>query len=465
MSYASERGMVPQASCLARHFASKVIYSNRPSAEPDRSLSILCVRWLIEGTSLKMDMRCDQSEWKLEHGWSVDDRQSKIGNSLRLGSLFFACLIVSRAAAICAVLPQSLPDARRPEPYDLDKLYQQAKQACPSGGLPCLEPQFQSITAKFGPRAAVGLFALLQTRGVVSAGVDGHHVVHHIGHETAMVYGPTAEALALCPDSYNYGCMHGFFQHALGMGGVSDRSAATICQDLQKPSISLKTVQSCYHGFGHGVMVSSDYDLGRALGRCDKLESPLFQQDCWQGVFMENVDSAIDGQWQQHGFSRENPLAPCDTVDEKHQVQCFINQSAWMMKVLHNDIGSGAQACLKAPPADVAPCLESLGLLTTNPAWQAKLLPPPGIGQTDLLGSAWTLCKKFPDAKVRDCVMAALDNLLNSGLADAKEGQALCDTVDEAYRSRCLQRIQDDLRYLTPADKKSDPKSAEGDFE
>ena len=276
-----------------------------------------------------------------------------------------------------------------------------------------------------------------------------------------MAFGPTAEALALCPESYNYGCVHGFFQHALSMGGITDRSAAEICQAMQKPSVSPKTVQSCYHGFGHGVMVSSDYDLGRALGRCDKLESSVFQQDCWQGVFMENVDSAIDGKWQEHGFSREDPLAPCDTVDQKYQTQCFVNQSAWMMKVLHNDVASGAQACLKAPAGDAAPCLESLGLLTTNPAWQGRLLPA-GRGKPALLEDAWALCKQFPDANVGDCVVAALDNLLNSGLSDAKGGQAFCDIVNEAYRSRCSQRIHDDLRYLVPESiKKAEPAPAE----
>ena len=30
--------------------------------------------------------------------------------------------------------------------------------------------------------------------------------------------------------------------------------------------------------------MSSKYDLKQALGRCDKLESPLFPQDCWQIV-------------------------------------------------------------------------------------------------------------------------------------------------------------------------------------
>jgi len=362
-------------------------------------------------------------------------------------------LFLSTSCALnCAFAAQTSASTHVPQPYDLEKLYQQAKQACPSGALVCLEPQFQSITARHGPRAAIELFTLLRTRGIIPAGIDGHHVVHHAGHETAMVFGATAEALALCPDSYNYGCMHGFFQHALGMGGLSDKAAAGICDDLQKPSISLKTVQSCYHGFGHGVMVSSNYDLQQALARCDKLESPVFQQDCWQGVFMENVDSAIDGEWREHGFSRADPLAPCDTVEAKYQVQCFINQSAWMMKVLNNHLASGAQACLKAPDTSIPPCLEGLGLLTTNPAWQSRLLPE-GQAQAAFLQDAWRLCKEFPEAKVGDCVVAGLDNLLNSGLADEKQGQQFCDTVDEGYRARCSQRIQEDLRYLTPQKK------------
>jgi len=362
------------------------------------------------------------------------------------------CLAVS-----CSAGAQSYPAGT--QPYDVEQLYRQAKKACPSGGLPCLEPQFQSITARNGPAAAIEVFTLLRNRGIIAANVDGHHVVHHVGHETAMVFGPTAEALALCPDSYNYGCMHGFFQHALGMGGITDSAAAMICQDMQKPSVSLKTVQSCYHGFGHGVMVSSEYDLPKALGRCDKLESPVFQQDCWQGVFMENVDSAIDGEWQQHGFSRENPLAPCDSTDEKHRIQCFINQSAWMMKVLHNDIGLGAEMCLKAPADSVPPCLEGLGLLTTNPAWQDRLLPS-GRLKPDLLEDAWVLCKKFPEANVGDCAVAAVDNLLNSGLADPGQGQYFCGVVGEGYRARCLQRIQEDLRYLTPHREKPQPDPA-----
>ena len=368
---------------------------------------------------------------------------------LLLASGMLACTTVLGAAS-----SQSTAGTRVPEPYDLEKLYQQTKQACPDGRLSCLEPQLHSITAKHGPRAAVELFTLLRDRGVVPAHVDGHHVVHHIGHETAMVFGTTADALALCPDSYNYGCMHGFFQHALGMGGLSDQAAAAICDDLQKPSLSWKTVHSCFHGFGHGVMVNSDYDLNQALGRCDKLESPAFQRDCWQGVFMENVDSALEGNWQKGGFSQQDPLAPCDTAEEKYRFQCFVNQSAWIMKIAHNDIASGAQACLKAPGFSVAPCLEGLGLLTTNRSWQASLLP--GGTPTEYLEAAWSLCKRFPEGKVSDCVVAGLDNLLNSGLADEKQGQAFCETVDETYRQRCTQRIHEDLRYLTPQIKKPD---------
>jgi hypothetical protein len=115
---------------------------------------------------------------------------------------------------------------RPPDPYDLEELYQQTKLACPDIALSCLLAQFQAVTAEHGPRAAIDLFTLLKNRGDIDPGVDGHHIIHHIGHETAMIFGPTPQALALCPTSYNYGCLHGFFQHALGMGEITEKAAA-----------------------------------------------------------------------------------------------------------------------------------------------------------------------------------------------------------------------------------------------
>jgi hypothetical protein len=272
-----------------------------------------------------------------------------------------------------------------------------------------------------------------------------------------MVFGPTAKALALCPTSYNYGCMHGFFQHALGTGEIADKDATKICDAwAQDPYLSIKTKSSCYHGVGHGVMIHADYELHKALSACDGLNSPFAQQGCWQGVFMENVDAAEEGNWQKGLFSLEDPLAPCDRVDAKYQFECFVNQSAWLMKFYQDDVSKAAQACLKAPRRSITPCLEAIGILTTNSEWQPLLL-----GKADpqnFLENAWTICTRFPRGYVDYCVVAALDNLMNSNAVDIGQANEFCHIVNKAYRAECRARMDANLWYLMPQAKRKRPR-------
>jgi hypothetical protein len=346
---------------------------------------------------------------------------------------------------------------RPPQPYELEQLYTQIKQRCPSNVLACFRTELQSITAQHGPRAAIEAFTLLKDRGDIDPTVDGHHIAHHIGHETAMVFGPTAKAFALCPASYNYGCMHGFFQHALGTGEIADKDAAKICDDLaQDPILSLKAKLSCYHGLGHGVMIHVDYELPKALNTCDVLSGPFAQQGCWQGVFMENMDAAQEGRWQKGHFSLDDPLAPCDRLDEKYQYECFINQSAWLMQFYHNDVAKAAEACLKAPRPSITPCLETIGLLTTNSEWQPQLLQK--AGSKTFLENAWTICTRFPRGYTDYCMVAALDNLMNSNTVDIGRAREFCHIVSKAYRAECRSRLDGNLQYLIPRAKRKRPR-------
>ena len=355
--------------------------------------------------------------------------------------------------------PGDTPAFRPPQPYQLEQVYAQIKQQCPTNDLACFLTGLHSITAQHGPRAALEVFTLLQDRGDIPATVDGHHIAHHIGHQTAMVFGSSAQALALCPTSYNYGCMHGFFQHALGSGEITDQAAAKICDDwTQDRFLSLKTKQSCYHGVGHGVMIRADYDLPKALSACDQLGSPFAQQGCWQGAFMENMDAAEQGQWHKAQFSLQDPLAPCDRVDAKYQYQCFLNQSAWLMKFYHNDVSQAAQACLKGPQSAITPCLETIGILTTNSEWQPLLLQ--GAESKTFLENAWTICKRFPHGYEDYCMVAALDNLMNSNTVNLAQAKQFCRLVGKHLRAECRARIDVNLWYLIPPAKKKHPRHA-----
>ncbi len=272
-----------------------------------------------------------------------------------------------------AVRPNaSLLEAAEAANYDVKDLYEQVVRQCPASELPCFQKVLLGITEKNGPRASFDVLHRLQDQKLVSLAADDHHFAHEIGQKTAERFGINGRAFLLCPTFFNYGCQHGFFQYALGQTKATDSAARLICGSLDQ-SYSLKFIFYCYHGVGHGVLMAQNYDLAKALAACDTLETHNGQDGCWQGVFMENVNASLKGSTLRQGFSRTDPLAPCNVVAEKYRQECFINHAGWLMKFFENNVTKAADACLKAPDPYVSACLQSIGLMVTNPAWQPSL--------------------------------------------------------------------------------------------
>jgi len=117
------------------------------------------------------------------------------GKIFILAAMLFAAILLSVGNCEAQIVN------RAPQPsteYDLNELYKGIKKDCPSHSLSCFEPEFHKMTEEYGPRVAIEVFRRLRDNGEVKEKTDGHHVVHHIGHHTAIGFGPTPEALALC---------------------------------------------------------------------------------------------------------------------------------------------------------------------------------------------------------------------------------------------------------------------------
>lgn len=332
-------------------------------------------------------------------------------------------------------------------PYRIDALFTDTIAACPNRALACYENRFHDLTLKHGPRAAIELFAKLLASRSVSDPTDGHHVAHHIGHHAAMALGLTAEVYSLCSADFNYGCQHGLLQYALGEGRGGVDAAASICRGVEAdPSASTKDKAYCYHGLGHGVMGHTQFDLIQSLEICDRLSSSLAIQGCWQGAFMENVNQAQTGNAQKGLFANSDVLAPCNVVAEKYRHECFINHAGILIQRNQKNIGRATQACLAAPSAHIVACLESIGLMATNPEWQSSLLKPEE--QRSFIENAWAFCRKFPAGRETTCVFAAVDNLINFDGLDATRANQFCKTGYVALRSECYRRIGENFRNL-----------------
>ena len=327
---------------------------------------------------------------------------------------------------------------RPPPDVEFENVYQEAEINCAPDDFDCFEEYFRQQVIASGPEITVELVNRLREDGVVSTIVDEHQLAHRIGRQTAETYGVNEQAFLLRPmESLNGGRQHGFFEYVLARTDSSSEAADLICKSLGE-GYSFKFQFYCYHGVGHGVMMAAAYDLSRALDSCDTFSTFMAQDGCWQGVFMENVNGYMTGAVREGTFSDVDPLAPCNTLEEKYQHECYINHAGYLMHFFDDDVSLAASSCLHAADGYTDMCLQSIGLMATNPVWQVNFVQVEGRAFVDI---AWEICLMFPDGQLDQCVIGAIDNIHNFDYLDLSRAMAFCDTVDSKYGELCYGRM------------------------
>ncbi|MBI3598240.1 MAG: hypothetical protein HY201_02120 [Nitrospirae bacterium] len=329
------------------------------------------------------------------------------------------------------------------KPYQIDELYQKSTHC--GKDIACYHTALLNVAEIHGPKASIELMSVLMEKGHLPKTMDNHDMAHHIGRKTAEHFGINAEALLLCPPSANFGCMHGFFQYALGIASTPAKVAGQICGSLAG-NLSAKLRFDCYHGLGHGVMMAQEYNLKTSLSICDAMEIFFAQDGCWQGVFMENVNAGMRNDPRAKSFSVTDPLAPCNQVEERYRHECFINHAGWLMHVFRMDIQKATSACLSAPETYLSICLQSIGLMVTNASWQSNFTQD--LHQKKFEAIAWEICTRFPEGHQDQCVLGGIDNILNFDRVDITRARNFCNVVDATYRDICYHRIGLDLRRI-----------------
>ena len=290
-----------------------------------------------------------------------------------------------------------------------------------------------------GPGPVMQAVADLIQAGDIDSATDTHSLAHVIGRQTARVLGLNGEAFLRCSTEFNYGCQHGFFEQSLASAPNAAEAASNICADLVG-SYSKKTAFYCYHGVGHGIMMASAYDLDRALGICDSLGDPLASEGCWQGVFMENVNAVMRSESREGVFSDEDPLAPCNGMAERHKWQCYINHAGRLITLFDFSVADASHACLAASSRLIQTCIESLGLMVSNPAWQATLAGSSVNSQTTVEVTI-ELCEQFPDQYRETCAVGAVDNIMNFEGVTLDLAPRFCKAVNQLFRDSCYRHI------------------------
>ncbi len=299
-----------------------------------------------------------------------------------------------------------------------------------------------------GVTFSIGLLEELRKKGVIKAEFDDHQHAHEIGRAAAEILGIHIQAFLACPSTFNYGCQHGFFEYALSKSDTYSQAATSICENIPKEKPT-KLYSYCYHGVGHGLMMAMAYKLNESLTVCDQLPTINAQEGCWQGVFMENMNAIVEDK-KAVGFDPQDPLAPCNKMEKKYQWQCYINHAGYLTKLTKLDVRKAADICLSTQDENVHPCIQSIGLMTTNPIWQKSIY---GIDTANNLEknaeTAWTICRKMPTTAYSDCMVGAVANILNFDELNTQRSFYFCSIVPKQYQDLCFVEIGRILVSLT----------------
>lgn len=186
------------------------------------------------------------------------------------------------------------------------------------------QQRWRDRIAAAGPEAAYAEFKAAYAERHFS---DQHIAIHVMGgllYETMGITG-----LAVCDDTFAFGCYHSFFASAIGRGGTG------IVADLDRECVGRlgRGETGCQHGIGHGLVehLGSSH-LAEALELCGTTTTIHYLLGCTSGVFMEyNTPIVIGATASQtlRELDRDAPTAPCPSLAERFRPSCYFELAPW----------------------------------------------------------------------------------------------------------------------------------------
>lgn len=278
-----------------------------------------------------------------------------------------------------------------------------------------------AVLKKKGPEAAL---AYLDKRIHDDPEVSGicHAVAHDLGHAAlALSHGNAAKALSVRNDVCGGGFVHGVVEETLEGSKNIARDLLTVCAPEQ--------TGSCWHGVGHGVMLSSGYDLPRATHLCRTAPDEGLVARCGEGIFMQLMTLEEGGAHAADASKRVRSPAQaakaCRSQTSIFADTCwFYSPTVWLQE--HPDDWRGVvRWCLSSTRGDARrACLKGVGsrLVKYHP---------------DRIEFGAKICSRVGDANVDDC-FRGMGSYWSVHWKGKREPESVCaEVTDGELKARC----------------------------
>ena len=306
---------------------------------------------------------------------------------------------------------------------------------CSADDQACIQQAFGNLAYYQGPKAAL---ALVEKKYPGGADPACHPVMHRIGAGAlARFHGNIARTFAagssFCWSGYYHGVLErAFLSLKVFNAKTLGAKARTICRSAEIEADSWLSYQ-CLHGLGHGLMITTAYQLPFALSVCRQLQTDWDQTSCKGGVFMENFITSYGG---DSPWVRPNDaMFPCDRVRQQDKYTCYQQVTTRMIRMFGLDWPRMARLCAHAERGWSATCFGSFG---QNASVQ-NFRNPKKTAQT------CAITRRYGGEAM--CLEYAAEDIAGT-YSSGTQAATLCNLTAGNVRPSCFQAIGRLLRYL-----------------
>jgi hypothetical protein len=302
------------------------------------------------------------------------------------------------------------------------------------------------VTARSaGPRAAMDSLQALAGRDRRVAGM-GHALAHGLGRFVVTAHPGDRTLFGQCTAAFSAGCYHGVMEGYLAEPGRQG-SPEELCEGVAGSGQPRYARRECVHGLGHALMGMNGGRTAPSLRGCDRLRLPDEREECWEGVYMEDLvraeggavvdagDSAVARHARGHGA---HASGRCETAEAAYRVACWGYQTIVARRESNGDERVTLQACRRAPDdASMRACWIGFGKQTAG-----------GLPQrADTLVS---LCGFDGPAPEHDCLDGAVQYHVEANWS-AEGGRMFCAAVPARLRATCFTSLGAHAALIYPA--------------
>lgn len=254
-----------------------------------------------------------------------------------------------------------------------------------------------------------------------------HQLTHTIGRTAVMKYPDISEAYAhgdsFCWSGYYHGVVEAFIQRVGKDNLVNEKGINDICRPLREKSLYSFDHYNCVHGIGHGLMYIHNNELFDSLNICDVITDSWERASCFGGVYMENIMADNKNHFTKY-LKPEDPLYPCDAVDEQYKGQCYLMQTSYMLRVKGGDFSEVFSLCRSVPAPNDKICYQSLG----RDASGQTMSDPERTKEKCLLGK--------DDIAETNCVIGAVKDFISYYHSDT-QAKSFCAALPKNLSETC----------------------------